>query len=98
MTDPMTEHGRKPTGDPRWVFVIRVIALVVLGALGVAFAIAILNAQSGPWITIIGLLTVAGLVSASAVRLWIATRPYGYGAWDQRDSTPGPDDAPSPTD
>jgi hypothetical protein len=57
-------------------------------ALGVAFTIAILSAQSGPWLTIVGLIVVVGLVSASAVRLWIATRPYGYGAWDQRHENP----------
>lgn len=74
--------------DPRWVVVIRVISLVVLCVLGVAFGIAIVQAQPGPWLTIVGLLVVAGLVSASAVRLWIATRPYGFGAWDQRHGNP----------
>jgi hypothetical protein len=91
VTDPVPEHEPQPTSkDPRWVVVIRVISLGVLIALGVAFAIAILNAQSGPWLTIIGLIVVVGLVSASAVRLWVATRPYGYGAWDQRHGNPEP--------
>lgn len=89
MTDPKTERQPGPVGsDPRWVVVIRAISLVVLGTLGVAFSVAIVQAQSGPLLTIVGLAAVAGLVSASAVRLWIATRPYGYGAWDQRRGSP----------
>jgi protein-S-isoprenylcysteine O-methyltransferase Ste14 len=85
--------------EPRWITNWRALALAAIVVIALAFVVALLQADVsglGKTIGIVGVLFVAG---GGFIRIWLASRPYGLGAWDQREqSTTGESDAHSETD
>ena len=70
--------------DPRWIIVLRGIAAVAIVALGVIIAIRIISSDASTSGKVIGTIGVAAIMGGGAIRIWLASRPYGLGAWDQR--------------
>lgn len=70
--------------DPRWIIALRAIAAVAIVALGVAFAVRIITSDASTVGKVVGTIGVAAIMGGGAIRIWLASRPYGLGAWDQR--------------
>ena len=70
--------------DPRWILVLRTIAAIAIVALGVVIAVRIISSDASTTGKVLGTLGVAAIMGGGAIRIWLASRPYGLGAWDQR--------------
>ena len=60
------------------------MAFLALVSLGVAFTIAMLQSDASGAAKTIGVAGVLAVVGGGLIRIWLASRPYGLGAWDQR--------------
>ena len=78
--------------EPRWVTSGRGVAFVVIFGLGVAFAVAMLRSDTSAAAKIIGVTGVLFVIGGGLIRIWLASRPYGLGAWDQRKQSTVPPD------
>lgn len=70
--------------EPRWITGLRAAILVVIAAVGVAFIVAILGSTASSAMKAVGVVGVAAVVSAGAIRIWLASRPYARGDWEYR--------------
>jgi hypothetical protein len=70
--------------DPRWIIVLRAVAAIAIVALGVIIAVRIISSDASATGKVIGTIGVAAIMGGGAIRIWLASRPYGLGAWDQR--------------
>lgn len=70
--------------DPRWIIVLRAIAAVAIVTLGAVIAVRIITSDAPTLGKVVGTIGVAAIMGGGAIRIWLASRPYGLGAWDQR--------------
>ena len=70
--------------DPRWIITLRAMAAVAIVALGVVIAVRIMSSDASTVGKVLGTIGVAAVMGGGAIRIWLASRPYGLGAWDQR--------------
>ena len=54
-----------------------VISGIIIGALGVAFVVGILRSDLGAAMKAVGVVMVAAMMAIGAIRIWLASRPYG---------------------
>ena len=70
--------------DPRWIITLRVLAVIAIVALGAVITVRLLTSDASTTGKVIGTVGVAAIMGGGAIRIWLASRPYGLGAWDQR--------------
>ncbi len=70
--------------DPRWIITLRVLAVIAIVALGAVITVRLLTSDASTTGKVVGAVGVAAIMGGGAIRIWLASRPYGLGAWDQR--------------
>ncbi len=70
--------------DPRWIITLRVLAVIAIVALGAVITVRLLTSDASTTGKVVGTVGVAAIMGGGAIRIWLASRPYGLGAWDQR--------------
>jgi hypothetical protein len=50
-------------------------------------AVRVLGSDASAIMKTLGVLGIAAVMGGGAIRIWLASRPYGLGAWDQRDQS-----------
>jgi hypothetical protein len=70
--------------DPRWIIALRAVAAVAIVALGIVIVVRIVTSDASTVGKVVGTIGVAAIMGGGAIRIWLASRPYGLGAWDQR--------------
>ncbi len=70
--------------DPRWIITLRVLAVIAIVSLGAVITVRLLTSDASTTGKIVGTVGVAANMGGGAIRIWLASRPYGLGAWDQR--------------
>ncbi|MDJ0960586.1 MAG: hypothetical protein QNJ88_08010 [Acidimicrobiia bacterium] len=70
--------------DPRWIITLRVLAVIAIVSLGAVITVRLLTSDASTTGKIVGTVGVAAIMGGGAIRIWLASRPYGLGAWDQR--------------
>ena len=70
--------------EPRWILILRALGALAIVALGILMAIRILASDASGVMKTLGILGFGLVVGGGAIRIWLASRPYGLGAWNQR--------------
>jgi hypothetical protein len=84
--------------EPRWVTNWRGLALVAIVAVALGFVWALARADVSGLARTIGILGILAVAAGGFIRIWLASRPYGLGAWDQRNARVPPDGGPESGD
>lgn len=70
--------------EPRWVRSGRGLILFLIVAIGVSFIVAVLQSPASLVMKTIAIVGIGAICAGGFIRIWLASRPYGLGAWDQR--------------